>query len=57
MKEATSEVSGTVITIVLIAAVLAVGVAIFTPMAGQDKSTAQTWIENIFKKQVVDDYD
>ena len=44
MKEATGEVSGTVITIVLIAAVLAVGVAIFRPRNGE-ASPAQKWIE------------
>ena len=52
MKEATGEVSGTVITIVLIAAVLAVGVAIFTTKGDNGKSTAQNWIENMFNKRI-----
>lgn len=46
MKEATGEVSMTVITIVILAAVLAIGTALF---AGKD-SVGQKWIENTFKK-------
>ncbi len=45
MKEATGEVSGTVITIVLIGIVLALGVWFFT---GQGKE----WISNIFTKNI-----
>lgn len=56
MKEATGEVSGVVITIVIIALVAGVAAALFTPMGGSDKSIAQTWIENIFNNQVGDVY-
>ena len=55
MKEATGEVSGVVITIVIIALVAGVATALFAP--GNDgKSIAQGWIENIFNKQVGDVY-
>ena len=57
MKEATSEVSGTVITIVILAAVLGIGVAIFSTKDANGKSVAQKWIENIFDKQIVGDYE
>ena len=55
MKEATGEVSGVVITIVIIALVAGVATALFTPMGG-GKSIAQQWIENIFENQVGDVY-
>lgn len=48
MKEATGEVSGTVITIVLVGAVLALGVWLFS-----SKGPARDWIENIFKSTTV----
>lgn len=47
MKEATGEVSGVVVTIVIIAAVLGIGTLLF-----QKGGFAQTWIENIFKTQL-----
>ena len=47
MKEATGEVSGTVITIVLIGLVLAIGVWLF---AGED-SIGRKWIKNTFENQ------
>jgi len=45
MKEATGEVSGTVITIVLIGAVLALGIWFFS-------SYGKDWISGIFEKNV-----
>lgn len=53
MKEATGEVSGVVITIVIIALVAGVATALFSAPNG-GKSIAQTWIENIFQKEVID---
>lgn len=50
MKEATGEVSGTVITIVLLGLVLAIGIAIFSTKGDDGKSTGQRWIESIFEK-------
>ena len=44
MKEATGEVSMTVITIVLVAIVLGIGVFLF----GSDKSVGRQWIESKF---------
>lgn len=46
MKEATGEVSMTVITIVLVGVVLAIGTFLF---AGEN-SIGKKWIEDIFKK-------
>ena len=46
MKEATGEVSMTVITIVILAAVLAIGTWLF---AGED-SIGRKWIKNTFEK-------
>lgn len=45
MKEATGEVSMTVITIVLLVAVLGIGMWLF----GSEKSIGRTWIKNTFK--------
>lgn len=58
MKEATGEVSGVVITIVIIALVAGVATALFKDPDGDGarKSIAQGWIENIFNKQVGDVY-
>ena len=47
MKEAAGEVSGTVITIVLIGLVLAIGVWLFS---GED-SIGRKWIKNTFESQ------
>ncbi len=47
MKEATGEVSGTVITIVLIGLVLAIGVWLF----GGEDSIGRKWIKNTFESQ------
>lgn len=44
MKEATGEVSMTVITIILIVIVLGIATALF----GSDDSPGRTWINNIF---------
>lgn len=46
MKEATGEVSMTVITIVLLVAVLGIGMWLF----GSKNSPGRTWIENTFNK-------
>ncbi len=46
MKEATGEVSMTVITIVLLVAVLGIGMFLF----GSKDSVGRTWIENTFKQ-------
>lgn len=46
MKEATAEVSMTVITIVLLVAVLGIGMWLF----GSKDSPGRTWIENTFNK-------
>lgn len=46
MKEATGEVSGTVITIVLIAAVLGIGMFLF----GGENSIGRKWIVDTFTK-------
>ena len=51
MKEATGEVSGTVITIVLIAAVLGVAGYFFSARGENGESVMSNWIENIFNKQ------
>ena len=45
MKEATGEVSMTVITIVLLVAVLGIGMFLF----GSKDSVGRIWIENTFK--------
>ena len=55
MKEATGEVSGTVVTIIVIALVAGVAAALFAPLS-DGKSIAQGWIERIFNEQVVEDY-
>ncbi len=47
MKEATGEVSGTVITIVLLGLVLAIGVWLF----GGENSIGRKWIQNTFERQ------
>lgn len=47
MKEATGEVSGTVITIVLMGLVLAIGVWLF----GGENSIGRNWIRNTFEAQ------
>lgn len=47
MKEATGEVSGTVITIVLLGLVLAIGVWLF----GGENSIGRKWIKNTFENQ------
>lgn len=47
MKEATGEVSMTVITIVIIALLVAIGTWLF---AGDD-APAKKWIENIFEEK------
>lgn len=55
MKEATGEVSGTVITIVIIALVGVVAGALFYDADGKEgpqKSIVQTWIEKVFKEQM-----
>ena len=46
MKEATSEVSGVVITIVIIAAVLGIGTWLFNSQG------VRTWIENVFNNTI-----
>ena len=51
MKEATGEVSGVVVTIVIIALVLGVGTALFTKDSS-GTSIAQRWIENMFETQM-----
>ena len=45
MKEATGEVSMTVITIVLLVAVLGIGMWLF----GSENSIGRTWIKNTFE--------
>lgn len=47
MKEATGEVSGTVITIVLIGLVLAIGMWLFK----DEDSIGRKWIKNTFESQ------
>ena len=44
MKEATSEVSGVVIVIVVLAGILAIGTVLF-----KEGGPAQKWIENMFE--------
>ena len=51
MKEATGEVSGTVITIVLIAAVLGVAGYFFAARGENGESVMSNWIESLFNKQ------
>ncbi len=46
MKEATGEVSMTVITIVILAAVLGIGTWLF----GKEDSIGRQWIKNTFEK-------
>ena len=46
MKEATGEVSGVVVTIVIIAAVLALGTWVF------NNQGVKNWIENVFNQNV-----
>ncbi|MBQ8193253.1 MAG: hypothetical protein IJZ46_04215 [Bacilli bacterium] len=56
MKEATSEVSGTVITIVIIALVAAVAGALFYDSDGKEgpnKSIVQGWIEKVFNDNII----
>ena len=48
MKEATSEVSGVVIVIVILAGILGIGTWLF---AGED-APARAWIENMFESQL-----
>lgn len=48
MKEATSEVSGTIIVIVLLAGILAIGSWLFV---GED-SKGRQWIENVFNNNI-----
>ena len=48
MKEATGEVSGVVIVIVILAAVLGIGTWLF---AGED-APARQWIENMFESEL-----
>ena len=48
MKEATGEVSGTVVTIIIVAALLGIGTWLF---AGNN-APAKKWIENVFNKQI-----
>ena len=55
MKEATGEVSGTVITIVIIALVAGVAGALFYDRDGKEgpqKSIVQGWIENMFENKI-----
>ena len=52
MKEATGEVSGTVITIVIIALIGGVAALLFSG----DNPPAKQWIENIFNKQITENY-
>lgn len=52
MKEATGEVSMTVVTIVVIALVLGIGTMLF-----KEDGIGRTWIENIFNKQINENYD
>ena len=47
MKEATGEVSGTVITIVIVAAVAVLAGILFQP-----NGIAQNWITNVFNNQI-----
>ena len=47
MKEATGEVSGTVVTIVIVALLLGIGTWLFSG----DNAPAKKWIENMFEKQ------
>ena len=48
MKEATSEVSGVVIVIVILAGILGIGTWLFV---GED-APARAWIENMFETQL-----
>ncbi len=52
MKEATGEVSGTVITIVLVGLVLGVGVLLF---GGGKNSMGYKWITGLFGQNVCQD--
>lgn len=47
MKEATGEVSMTVITIVILALLVGIGTWLF----GKDDSPARKWISNLFENQ------
>lgn len=47
MKEATGEVSMTVITIVILALLVGIGIALF-----KENGIGQKWIENMFNKQI-----
>ena len=49
MKEATGEVSGTVITIIIVALLLGIGTWLFSG----NNAPAKKWIENVFNKQIV----
>ena len=46
MKEATGEVSGTVITIIIVALLLGIGTWLFGA-----NGPARAWIENVFEEQ------
>ena len=48
MKEATGEVSMTVITIIVVALVLTIGYALFQG----ENAIGKQWIENMFNKQI-----
>lgn len=48
MKEATGEVSGVVVTIIIIAAILGIGTWLF---AGEN-APARAWIENMFEDKL-----
>lgn len=52
MKEATGEVSGVIVTIVIIALILGLGTWLFG-----ENGPAKGWIEDIFNKQIVDNND
>lgn len=48
MKEATGEVSMTVVTIVILALLIGIGTWLF----GNEDSPARKWIDNLFNRQV-----
>lgn len=48
MKEATGEVSMTVITIILVGVVLVIGMFLF----GEDDSIGRQWIQDMFNNQI-----
>ena len=55
MKEATGELSGTVIVIILLALVIGIGTWLFKDDENGD-SQAKTWIKNIFENRI-ENYD